>query len=53
MTADNSFQSLQPFLVQLVAGLDTVDVRDVGLDLLPLVLGVLLNLLQPGLLLLN
>ena len=45
MTADVSFQSFQPFLVQLIVGLDAVDVHDGGLDLLPLVLGVLLDML--------
>ena len=39
--------------MQLVVDLDTVEVCDVGLDLPSLVLGVLLDLLQPGLLLLN
>ena len=53
MTTNNSFQLFQPFLMQLVVGLDTVDVCDIGLDLPSLVLGVLLDLLQPGLLLLN
>ena len=45
MTTDNSFQLFQPFLMQLVVGLDAVDVHDGGLDLLPLVLGVLLDML--------
>ena len=50
---DYSLQSFQPVLVQLVIGLDAIDVRDGGLDLLPLVLRVLLDLLKLDLLLLD
>ena len=53
MTPDDSFQSFQPVLMQLVVGLDAVDLCDSGLDLLPVVLGVLLDLLKLDLLLLN
>ena len=41
MTLDDSFQSFQPVLMQLLVGLDAVDVCDGGLDLLPLILGVI------------
>ena len=53
MTTNNSFQLFQPFLMQLVVGLYTADVCDVGLDLPSLILSVLFDLLQPSLLLLN
>ena len=39
--------------MQLIVSLDAVDICDGGLDLLPVVLGILLDLLELGLLLLD